>query len=217
MDSTSKSCASTENSGDSFCRSAYDELLAYHWQTGQNTSIPLSMKATKGLLNARSRGDLSRSNWRRPNQHWPIDLGKEKTLSRCKLSEMIVHPESARAFPTPLLSSCRTSGVASRHRQISHSSPPLRFSATVTFCSLRPESSQEHLPASIAGVLRLRAIKLSVYERSAKRFPPTARRGRQDDGFVARLKNRLDMQKTRKQHVCCRSTEGVEDEMKTVL
>jgi hypothetical protein len=26
-------------------------------------------------------------------------------------------------------------------------------------CSLRPESSQEHLPTSIAGVLRLRAIK----------------------------------------------------------
>jgi hypothetical protein len=44
-------------------------------------------------------------------------------------------------------------------------------------CSLRPESSQEHLPTSIAGVLRLRAIKPSVCDRSAKRFA-------QDDGFV---------------------------------
>src|ERR1700722_15373160 len=43
--------------------------------------------------------------------------------------------------------------------------------------SLRPESSQEHLPISIAGVLRLRAIKPSVCDRSAKRFA-------QDDGFV---------------------------------
>jgi hypothetical protein len=45
---------------------------------------------------------------------------------------------------------------------------------------LRPESSQEHLPTNIAGVLRLRAIKLSVYDRSAKRFA-------QDDGFVGGL------------------------------
>jgi hypothetical protein len=45
---------------------------------------------------------------------------------------------------------------------------------------LRPESSQEHPPASIAGVLRLRAIKASVCDRSAKRFA-------QDDGFVANL------------------------------
>jgi hypothetical protein len=44
-------------------------------------------------------------------------------------------------------------------------------------CSLRVESSQEHLPTSIAGVLRLRAIKPSVCDRSAKRFA-------QDDGFV---------------------------------
>jgi hypothetical protein len=59
-------------------------------------------------------------------------------------------------------------------------------------CSLRPESSQEHLPTSIAGVLRLRAIKPSVCDRSAKRFA-------QDDGFVGGLKySRLDMQKTRK-------------------
>ena len=47
-------------------------------------------------------------------------------------------------------------------------------------CSLRSESSQEHLPTSIAGVLRLRAIKLSVCDRSAKRFA-------QDDGFVGEL------------------------------
>jgi hypothetical protein len=59
-------------------------------------------------------------------------------------------------------------------------------------CSLRPESSQEHLPTSIAGVLRLRAIKRSVCDRSAKRFA-------QDDGFVGGLKcSWLDMQKTRK-------------------
>jgi hypothetical protein len=45
----------------------------------------------------------------------------------------------------------------------------------------RPESSQEHLPTNIAGVLRLRAIKLSVYDRAAKRFA-------QDDGFVGGLK-----------------------------
>ena len=44
-------------------------------------------------------------------------------------------------------------------------------------CSLRLESSQEHLPTSIAGVLRLRAIKPAVCDRSAKRFA-------QDDGFV---------------------------------
>jgi hypothetical protein len=37
-------------------------------------------------------------------------------------------------------------------------------------CSLRPESSQEHLPTSIAEVLRLRAIKPSVCDRYAKRF-----------------------------------------------
>jgi hypothetical protein len=44
-------------------------------------------------------------------------------------------------------------------------------------CSLRPESSQEHLQTRIAGVLRLRAIKLSVCDKSAKRFA-------QDDDFV---------------------------------
>jgi hypothetical protein len=41
--------------------------------------------------------------------------------------------------------------------------PPLRFARSCDFfifrCSLRPESSQEHLPGSIAGVLRLRAMK----------------------------------------------------------
>jgi hypothetical protein len=52
----------------------------------------------------------------------------------------------------------------------------------------RPESSQEHLPTSIAGVLRLRAMKPSVCDRSAKRFA-------QDDGFVGGLKySWLDMQ-----------------------
>jgi hypothetical protein len=46
---------------------------------------------------------------------------------------------------------------------------------------LRPESSQEHLPTIIAGVLRLRAIKPSACDISAKRFA-------QDDGFVGGLK-----------------------------
>jgi hypothetical protein len=49
---------------------------------------------------------------------------------------------------------------------------------------LRPESSQEHLSTSIAGVLRLRAIKLCVYDRSAKGFA-------QDDGFVGGLEIQL--------------------------
>jgi hypothetical protein len=44
-------------------------------------------------------------------------------------------------------------------------------------CSLRPESSQGHLPTSTARVLRLRAIKPSARDSSAKRFA-------QDDGFV---------------------------------
>jgi hypothetical protein len=51
---------------------------------------------------------------------------------------------------------------------------------------LRSENFQEHLPTSIAGVLRLRAIKPSVCDRSAKRFA-------QDDGFVGGLKG-LEMQ-----------------------
>jgi hypothetical protein len=54
--------------------------------------------------------------------------------------------------------------------------PPLR-DFFIFRCNLRPESFQEHLPTSIAGVLRLRAIKPSVCDRSAKRFA-------QDDGFV---------------------------------
>jgi hypothetical protein len=64
-------------------------------------------------------------------------------------------------------------------------------------CSLRPESSQEHLPTSIAGVLRLRAIKPSVSDRSAKRFA-------QDDGFVRGLEIQLvgyaETLKDRKRH-----------------
>ena len=54
----------------------------------------------------------------------------------------------------------------------------------------RPGSSEEHLPTSITEVLRLRAIRPSVCDRSATRFAPTARRGRQDDGFV----EKVDMQ-----------------------
>jgi hypothetical protein len=45
----------------------------------------------------------------------------------------------------------------------------------------RLESSQEQLPTSIAGVLRLRAMKPSVSDRSAKRFA-------QDDDFVVSWK-----------------------------
>src|ERR1700720_3826266 len=44
-------------------------------------------------------------------------------------------------------------------------------------CSLWLESSEEHLPTSIAGVLRLRAISRALCDRSARRFA-------QDDGFV---------------------------------
>jgi hypothetical protein len=62
---------------------------------------------------------------------------------------------------------------------------PYISSEFVTFlssgCSLRPESSQEHLPTSIAGVLRLRAMKHLLGDRSARRFA-------QDDGLVGVLK-----------------------------
>jgi hypothetical protein len=59
-------------------------------------------------------------------------------------------------------------------------------------CSLRPESSQEHLPTSIAGVLRLRAT-------SAVSPDQSMRRSAQDDDFVGGLEyNWLNMQKTRK-------------------
>src|SRR5580704_4287916 len=44
-------------------------------------------------------------------------------------------------------------------------------------CSLWLESSEEDLPTSIAGVLRLRAISRPLCDRSAWRFA-------QDDGFV---------------------------------
>jgi len=54
------------------------------------------------------------------------------------------------------------------------------------------ESSEEHLPTSIAGVLRLRAISRPLCDRSAWRFA-------QDDGFVGGVKSiRLATQKTRK-------------------
>ena len=58
-------------------------------------------------------------------------------------------------------------------------------------CSLWPESSEEHLPTSIAGVLRLRAINPLLCDRSARRFAPTARRGRQDDAFLEGIKQHL--------------------------
>src|ERR1700722_15186314 len=47
----------------------------------------------------------------------------------------------------------------------------------ISLCSLWPESSEEHLPASIVGVLRLRAINPLLCDRSARRFA-------QDDDFV---------------------------------
>src|SRR5580658_10211619 len=56
--------------------------------------------------------------------------------------------------------------------------PRLRLEA-VTFkfpCSLWPENPEEHLPTSIAGVLRLRAINPLLCDRSARRFA-------QDDAF----------------------------------
>jgi hypothetical protein len=46
---------------------------------------------------------------------------------------------------------------------------------------LWPESFEEHLPTSIAGVLRLRAMSPLFCDRAAKRFA-------QDDGFVGGLK-----------------------------
>jgi hypothetical protein len=65
--------------------------------------------------------------------------------------------------------------------------PPLQC----CLCHLRPESSQEHLPTNIAGVLRLRALNPSVWDRSAKRFA-------QDDGFFRRLEcSWFDWQQTR--------------------
>ena len=84
-------------------------------------------------------------------------------------------------------------------------------------CGLWPESSEEHLPTSIAGVLRLRAINPPLCDRSARRFAqddaflqgtkqhlvgckkqekiekvtgsPTARRGRRDDNYVDLLRS----------------------------
>src|SRR5271154_3164987 len=59
-------------------------------------------------------------------------------------------------------------------------------------CSSWPESFEDHLPTSIAGVLRLRAISRPLCNRSARRFA-------QDDGFVGGSRNiRLVVQKTRK-------------------
>ena len=69
-----------------------------------------------------------------------------------------------------------------------HSAPVEVCDFFILRCSLRPEISQEHLQTSIAGVLRLRAIKLSVCDRSAKRFA-------QDDDSVWGLAcSWLDMQ-----------------------
>ena len=63
--------------------------------------------------------------------------------------------------------------------------PPLRF-APVGGCDffnfLWPESCEEHLPISIAGVLRLRAVSPVLSDRSARRFA-------QDDDSVVGIKN----------------------------
>jgi hypothetical protein len=68
--------------------------------------------------------------------------------------------------------------------------PPLRY-APVGGCDffdffqvLRPESSGEHRPTTILGVLRLRARNPLLSDRSARRFA-------QDDGLVGVLKNLL--------------------------
>jgi hypothetical protein len=54
---------------------------------------------------------------------------------------------------------------------------PLLLVALNLGCSLRLESSEEHLPTSIAEVLRLRAMSRPLCDRAARRFA-------QDDGFV---------------------------------
>src|SRR5580700_7226566 len=51
-------------------------------------------------------------------------------------------------------------------------------------CSLWPESSEEHLQTSIAGVLRLRAVNPLLCNRSARRFA-------QDDAFLEGTKKHL--------------------------
>ncbi len=58
-------------------------------------------------------------------------------------------------------------------------------------CSLWLESSEEHLPTSIAGVLRLRAISRPLCDRSAWRFA-------QDDGFVGGEKHPVSDAENRK-------------------
>ena len=55
---------------------------------------------------------------------------------------------------------------------------PLSSRELVIFFDLWSESFEQHLPASIAEVLRLRAVNPSLRDRSARRFA-------QDDGFVA--------------------------------
>ena len=50
------------------------------------------------------------------------------------------------------------------------------------FNFLWPESCEEHLPISIAGVLRLRAVSPVLSDRSARRFA-------QDDDSVVGIKN----------------------------
>src|SRR5580658_3570190 len=73
-----------------------------------------------------------------------------------------------------------------------HPSPPMpRWAAALPFVIPRgcdffnflwPESCEEHLPISIAGVLRLRAVSPVLSDRSARRFA-------QDDDSVVGIKN----------------------------
>ena len=77
----------------------------------------------------------------------------------------------------------------------SHACPTMNDHRACDFfnlaCLLWLESFEEHLPTSIAGVLRLRAISRPLCDRSARRFA-------QDDGFVGGENIRLGVQKTRK-------------------
>src|SRR5580700_4144840 len=90
-------------------------------------------------------------------------------------------PSCRRKWGWSTTSRCSRSPRFKREPQI----PPLRY-APVGGCDffnfLWPESCEEHLPISIAGVLRLRAVSPVLSDRSAKRFA-------QDDDSVVGIKN----------------------------
>src|ERR1700760_2317109 len=88
-------------------------------------------------------------------------------------------PSSFGAFPARLKSCPDTNPERGRDGFGETADPSASPGACDLFifrCRSRPESSQEHLPTSIAGVLRLRGINPSLCDRSARRFA-------QDDGF----------------------------------